>query len=49
MLPKIIISHETGMSLEGASKGLQRCIEAGFCAYDDEAEVVWVYEMARLR
>jgi hypothetical protein len=40
------IAHETGLGLEGASKGLQSAIEAGFCAYDDDAEVVWVYEMA---
>jgi hypothetical protein len=32
--------------MEGASKGLQSCIEAGFCSYDDESEMVWVHEMA---
>lgn len=41
-----VIAHETGLGLEGASKGLQRCVEAGFCAYDEDSEVVWVYEMA---
>lgn len=40
------IAHQTGLGMEGASKGLQGCIDAGFCAYDDDAEVVWVYEMA---
>jgi hypothetical protein len=45
-LPLTYIAHETGLPIEGASKGLQWAIEAGFCAYDDEAEVVWVYEMA---
>lgn len=45
-LPKIYIAHECGLSIEGASKGLQGAIEAGFCAYDDDSEMVWVYEMA---
>jgi len=45
-LPKMFISHETGLPFEGACKGLQRCIEAGFCRYDDENEMVWVIEMA---
>lgn len=45
-LPKMFISHETGLTLQGASKGLQRCIEAGFCRYDEAKEIVWVVEMA---
>lgn len=45
-LPITYIAHETGLGLEGASKGLESCIEAEFCAYDEDAEVVWVYEMA---
>lgn len=40
------IAHETGLGMEGASKGLQSCIDAGFCSYDDESEMVWVHEMA---
>ena len=44
--PLMFIAHETGLGLEGASKGLQRAIEAGFCEYDDASEVVWVVEMA---
>lgn len=44
--PIMYIAHETGMTLEGASKGLQRAIEAGFCEYDEDSEVVWVIEMA---
>lgn len=43
---KMTIGHETGLGLEGASKALERCIEAGFCAYDEATEMVWVYEMA---
>lgn len=27
-------------------KGLQRAVEAGFCSYDHDAEMVWVHEMA---
>lgn len=46
-MPKLYIAHETGLGEKGASKGLQRAIEAGFCAYDDDSEMVWVYEMAR--
>jgi len=46
-LPIPYIAHETGLSIEGAWKGLRSCIEAGFCAYDEDAECVWVYEMAR--
>lgn len=44
--PVMFIAHETGIGLEGASKGLQRAIEAGFCEYDEASEVVWVMEMA---
>lgn len=46
-LPLMFIAHETGLSIEGASKGLRSSIEAGFCAYDDDSEMVWVYEMAK--
>lgn len=45
-LPLMFLAHETGMSMEGARKGLQRAIEADFCGYDEDAEVVWVKEMA---
>jgi hypothetical protein len=45
-LPELYIAHETGLGIEGASEGLRRVIEAGFCAYDAASEVVFVYEMA---
>lgn len=48
-VPKTFIAHETGMGMEGASKGLQGCIEAGFCRYDEDSEMVWVMEMARFQ
>jgi hypothetical protein len=46
-VPIMYVAHETGLGMEGASKGLQRAIEAGFCGYDEASEVVWVYEMAK--
>lgn len=45
-LPVLYLAHETGLGLEGASKGLKSAIEAGFCSYDEDTEVVWVHEMA---
>lgn len=44
--PVLYMAYETGLGEEGARKGLQQCIEAGYCAYDDESEFVWVHEMA---
>ena len=43
---KTYIAVDTGLGFEGASKGLQWAFEAGFCAYDEDTEVVWVKEMA---
>lgn len=40
------MAHETGLGVEGARKGLEGCIEAGFCRYDESTEMVWVVEMA---
>lgn len=40
------IAVDTGLGLEGASKGLAGACEAGFCRYDEGSEVVWVVEMA---
>lgn len=47
--PTVYISHETGLTFEGASKGLQSLIEAGFCTYEADLELVWVHEMARFQ
>lgn len=44
--PRLYMAHETGLGIEGASKGLRDCIECGFCQYDDATEMVWVPEMA---
>ena len=45
--PIAYIVQDTGLSFEGASKGLRWSIDAGFCSYDGASEVVWVHEMAR--
>lgn len=48
-LPVMYMANDTCLPLEGASKALQSLREAGFCEYDEEAEVVWVKEMARFQ
>lgn len=45
-LSKTYIAVDTGLGLEGASKGLAGASEAGFCVFDEASEVVWVMEMA---
>lgn len=47
--PVAYIAADTGSPIEGALKGLNRLIEAGFCAYDFDADLVWVIEMARFQ
>lgn len=44
--PKIYMAHETGLSIEGATKGLARLSEVGFCEYDEASECVFVVRMA---
>lgn len=44
--PLLYLAEETGLSIEGASKGLRDCIEAGFCVWDEDSRMVWVFEMA---
>ncbi|MDW5308819.1 hypothetical protein R7J43_21940, partial [Acinetobacter baumannii] len=34
-MPLLYVAHETGLGMEGASKGLQCACEAGFCSYDE--------------
>lgn len=48
-LPIPTICHELSMTPEGASKALRRVSEGGFAAYDEVAEVVFVFEMARFQ
>lgn len=44
--PLDTISKETGLTLEGASKGLQSLIEADFCHFDEDTEEVFASRMA---
>lgn len=48
-LPILYIAHETGSPLEGATEGLRRLCEGGFCTYDEASEMVWVHEMAKFQ
>lgn len=48
-IPILYIAHETGLGIEGASKGLASAESAGFCSYDPDSEMVWVHEMARFQ
>ena len=41
------IAADTGLTIQGASKGLTKGCKAGFCAFDEISKVVWVFEMAR--
>lgn len=45
--PILYVAHETGLPIEGASKGLQRLIEGEYCTYDEASETVFVHEMAK--
>ncbi len=47
--PVLYMAHETGITLEGASKALQRLCEAGFCEYEEATESVFVFRMARFQ
>ncbi len=40
------ISIDTGLTFEGASKGLRSAIEADFCTYDEASGYVFVHEFA---
>ena len=44
--PVMYMAHESGLGIEGASKGLAGCIDVGFCSYDEDTEMVFVHEMA---
>jgi len=45
--PILYIAHETGLSMEWASKGLASLIEAGFCTFEAANDTVFVHEMAK--
>ena len=44
--PVLYMAHETGLSMEGASKALASLIEAGYCSYEESSETVFVHRMA---
>lgn len=44
--PLTYIAYDTGLTIEGASKGLLSAIEADFCRYDHDSEYVFVHEFA---
>lgn len=48
-MPLLYVAHETGLGMEGASKGLRSACASGFCSYDEVTEMVWVHEMARFQ
>lgn len=41
------LCHQTGLTLEGARKGLARCSEEQIAFWDEEEELVWVPALAR--
>jgi len=43
------LCHHTGLTLEGATKGLARLAALDFAYFDDLAEIVWVPEMAHFQ
>lgn len=47
--PVMYIAHETGMTLEGASKALQSLVDIDFCSFDEESDTVFVHEMAKFQ
>ena len=48
-IPKVLISHETGIPFQGSSKGMEKLAEGSFLAYDNSSEVIWIYEMANFQ
>lgn len=45
-LPLSFAAHETGISLEGVTRGIEALAKIGFCSYDEETEHVWIRDMA---
>lgn len=43
------LCHHTGLTIEGARKGLARLSEVDFARFDEASEVVWVPEMAHFQ
>lgn len=47
--PLMYIAHETGLGLEGATKGLTSLIGFDFCTIDEDTDMVFVHEMAKFQ
>jgi len=45
--PIMYMAHETGLDIQGASKGLQSLINEDFCFFDDDSETVFVTNALR--
>ncbi len=48
-IPICTLSHETGVPIEGAWKGLRSLEEIDFCTYEAQNEVVFVHKLARFQ
>lgn len=46
-MPKVLIQHETGISLSEIDKGIDTLSKLYLCLYDQDTEVVWVRHMLR--
>lgn len=46
-MPVMYIAHDLNLGVDETKAALDGCINAGFCAYDYDADVVWVFNMAR--
>lgn len=46
-IPIMYMAHDINLGIDETKEALKSCINAGFCAYDYDADVVWVYNMAR--
>lgn len=47
--PAAYMAQDLGIPLEGARKGLDTLVDRGFCEYDEDAEMVFVVQMARFQ
>lgn len=47
--PVMYIAHETGLTMEGAIKGLQSLCDSDFCTFEADADTVFVHEMAKFQ
>lgn len=44
--PLVTVAHETGLSIDDTRAAIAACAKADFAHYDEEAELVWVPNMA---